>query len=107
MDIEQAAARLGIPASELAEVYDTPAGWVFVGVDGSRLIDVPADSPDGDGKTGLMFFTLPHDRYRGTFPVYVQPLEAEDGWTEPVAADGERTTEVERRKPGRPRKGTA
>ncbi len=103
MNIDQAAARLGIPTRELVEVIDTPAGTVFVHADGSRLIDVPADTPDGDGKTGLMFFTLPHARYKGVFPVYVQPLEADEADLTEVTADGG-TTEVERPRRGRPPK---
>lgn len=103
MNIDQAAARLGIPTRELAEVLDTPAGTVYVHADGSRLIDVPGDVPDAEGKAGLMFFTLPHARYKGVFPVYAPPLDDEDGdWTEVTAAAG--TTEVAKPRRGRPPK---
>lgn len=75
MNIEAIAARLGVPAREIASITETPAGVVVVGVDGSQLIVVPDDRPDAEGKTGVMFFTLPHPKYRGTFPVYAQPLD--------------------------------
>lgn len=88
MNVDDVAARLGVPAREIASITDTPAGVVVVGVDGSQLIIVPADRPDAEGKTGVMFFALPHDKYRGTFPVYAQPLEDDepDGDTEVAEA---------------------
>ena len=101
MDIEQAAARLGVPTRELAEVFDTPAGTVCVGIDGSRLVIVPDDRPDAEGKTGVMFFVLPHEKYRGTFPVYAQPLADDPVAPDPVAG------EPARRGRGRPRKENA
>jgi len=71
MDIEQAAARLGIPTHELAEVYETPAGWVFVHVNGVRYID--CSRFDVHGRTGLMFLVPPHPHYKGVFPVFANP----------------------------------
>lgn len=71
MDIDQAAARLGIAARELTEVFETPAGWVFVHANGVRYIDCVRF--DARGRTGLMFLVPPHPNYKGTFPVFANP----------------------------------
>lgn len=73
MDITTAAARLGLPESEIREAYDHEAGPVIVTKDGIAYIDVPADQPDGEGKTGVMYLAAPHDRYGDSFPVYAAP----------------------------------
>jgi hypothetical protein len=74
-----AAVLLGVPTSEIADVYDDAAvGVVIVTTDGIEYVD--RDEPDAEGKTGLMFLRAPdgmRDResgdYLGTFPVYVSP----------------------------------
>lgn len=73
MDNTTAAARLGLPESEIRETYEHEAGPVIVTKDGIAYIDVPADQPDGEGKTGVMYLSAPHDRYGDAFPVYAAP----------------------------------
>lgn len=73
MDHTTAAARLGLPESEIRDVTAHEAGTVIVTTDGIAYLDVPADRPDGAGKTGLMYLAAPHDRYGDAFPVYTAP----------------------------------
>lgn len=73
--LQEHAARLGMAVDELVNVEDSPAGIVYTCRDGSRLVDVPVDRPDAGGKTGLMFLVAPTVNYRGSFPVYEQPLD--------------------------------
>jgi hypothetical protein len=73
MDHTSAASRLGIPMSEIADIYSHETGDVIVTSDGVSYVDVPADRPDGEGKTGLMYLSAPHDRYSDSFPVYAAP----------------------------------
>lgn len=70
----EAAARHSIPVSEILDVLDSPAGQVIRTTDGASYVDVPADRPDGDGKTGLMFLAPPTTPYTGSFPLYTQPV---------------------------------
>lgn len=71
---EAARQLLGCADSELVEILDSPAGPVFVMADGTHYINVPADRPDFNGKTGLMFASAPvvNNQYGwvGDFPVY-------------------------------------
>lgn len=78
MDNTTAAARLGLPESEIRETYEHEAGPVIVTKDGIAYIDVPADIPDGEGKTGVMYLSAPHDRYGDAFPVYAAPELLDD-----------------------------
>lgn len=73
-----AARTLGVPVTEISDVADSPAGTIIVTVDGASYVDVPADRPDSDGKTGLMFLAAPKENYSGSFPVYAAPVENED-----------------------------
>ena len=73
MDITEAAHTLGMAEREIDDVLDSPAGPIVKTTDGQTYVIVPADHPDAEGKTGLMFLAAPHDRYIGTFPVYAQP----------------------------------
>lgn len=84
-----AARTLGVPVTEISDVADSPAGTIIVTVDGASYVDVPADRPDGDGKTGLMFLAAPKEKYSGSFPVYAAPAENEDEDPKPAkkAAD--------------------
>jgi hypothetical protein len=68
-------AEYGLSDSELVDFADAPGGFTFDTRDGVRYIDVPADAPDADGKTGLMYVVAPDvaGGYRGDFPVYVNP----------------------------------
>jgi hypothetical protein len=64
---------LGLPAREVVDVDDTPAGRVVTVASGVQYVIVPDDQPDADGKTGVMYLAAPTDRYAGSFPVYAQP----------------------------------
>ena len=66
----KAAALLGQPVEEIADVAETEFGTLIKTIDGTVMIDVPADRPDQEGKTGLMLAVAPK-RYSGNFPVYV------------------------------------
>lgn len=74
----EAAARLGLPVSEIRDVNDSPAGDIVVTTDGVAYIVVPEDNPDSEGKTGLMYLSAPHDRYGDTFPVYAAPVDDDE-----------------------------
>jgi hypothetical protein len=73
-----AAAKLGVPVSEISDVATSPAGVVIVTTDGVSYIDVPGDSPDGDGKSGLMYLSAPTEKYSGSFPLYAMPVESDE-----------------------------
>jgi hypothetical protein len=73
MDHTTAAARLGVPVSEVRDVLPHEAGQVIVTTDGVTYIDVPADRPDGAGKSGLMYLSAPTEKYSDAFPVYTAP----------------------------------
>ena len=85
MDITAAAALMGIPTFEIASIDDSPAGDVVVTTAGTAYIIVPADTPDGDGRTGLMYLSAPHVGYTGPFPIYTMPAEDTE-----ESSDGER-----------------
>jgi hypothetical protein len=51
-----AARRLGMKPSEITAVVDTDAGRIVTTADGTALIDVPVDRPDGAGQTGLLVY---------------------------------------------------
>lgn len=91
MDKIEAAARLGVPVAEVADVLDHELGPVIVTTDGVSYVDV-AD-PDGAGATGLMFLAAPHTEYRGGFPVYTAPEPLDDDTVE-LADDGARDAGV-------------
>ena len=88
MTNDEAAALLGCPTSEIGGIEDAASGTVIVMVDGSSYIDVPAETPDADGKTGLMYRELPHGTYLGTFPVYA-PTAAEQEAAIPAESEPE------------------
>lgn len=73
-----AARTLGVPVTEISDVADSPAGTIIVTVDGASYVDVPADRPDSEGKTGLMFLAAPKEKYSGSFPVYAAPVEDDE-----------------------------
>lgn len=74
---------LGIPTSEIVSVDSSPAGDVIKTTDGQAYLNVPADNPDGDGATGLMFLAAPHEGYNGPMTVYTLPKDDD----EPAVAD--------------------
>ncbi|MGH2794821.1 MAG: hypothetical protein ACRDKG_11005, partial [Actinomycetota bacterium] len=73
--IKDGAAILSVREDEIANVYHSPAGVVIVTTDGVSYVDVPADAPDADGKTGLMFLAAPKPGNTYVFPIYAQPVE--------------------------------
>lgn len=68
---------LGIKADEIEDVTEGPAGLVIATTDGATYIDVPADNPDAEGKSGLMFLSAPSDPYSGEFPVFATEADVE------------------------------
>lgn len=78
MDPTTIARKLGMKASEVLSTEEAPAGLVVRLFDGTVLIDVPADQPDGEGKAGVMFLVAPDgvkpDQPLG-FPVYALPVD--------------------------------
>ena len=90
-----AARRLGIPPSEVADVETSPAGTIITTTDGARYIDVPTSSPDGEGKTGLMFLVAPTESYGGSFPVFALADDGETVETAIIAAATEVTSAAE------------
>jgi hypothetical protein len=68
-----AAARLGVPVSEVTKVEDSPAGPIITTFDGVRYVDVPSSTPDAAGRSGLMLLVAPTKTYGGSLPVYAQP----------------------------------
>lgn len=78
-------ARYGLADRELVDFLESPAGLTFTTADGITLIDVPADTPDAVGKTGLMYLNPPQVElgYQGGFPIFANPED------ETPAADAE------------------
>lgn len=72
-NITRAAKVLGLTPREIAEADDAPAGFVITTTDGVRYVDVPADTPDAEGKAGLMFLVPPRADRNYSFPVYTHP----------------------------------
>lgn len=70
MEKSDAAALLGVPEHEIAEILDGPAGDLITTTDGQTYVNLPEGQPDASGRTGLMFLQPPHDGYVGPFPVY-------------------------------------
>lgn len=70
MDIAAAATRLGVPEREVVDVADHDHGTVITTTDGVAYIDVADDTPDADGKVGLMFLALPRPGMLTSFPVF-------------------------------------
>lgn len=72
--------KYGIADRELVDVIESPAGITFETSDGLRYIDVAADSPDAEGKTGLMYLAAPEVErgYQGEFPIFVNPDEDDE-----------------------------
>lgn len=70
-----AAARLGVKESEIASAEHAPEGALITTTAGVRYVDVPEDRPDGEGKTGLMYRTLPDPDRVYSFPCFVPPVE--------------------------------
>jgi|CXWL01.1.fsa_nt_gi hypothetical protein len=76
----RAAELLGVPSREIADVEEADIGTIITTVDGAGvMVHVPADRPDAEGKTGIMWHVAPPN-YTGSFPVYSYgtPLEADD-----------------------------
>lgn len=73
MNNTDAARALSVNTAEIGSVEDSPAGVIVTTTDGVRYVIVPDDSPDAEGKTGLMFLAAPHENYGGSFPIYAQP----------------------------------
>lgn len=81
LKIEDAAVQLGIPAGEVRDVFDAPAGDVAVTADGLSYVCVPEDQPDGAGQTGWMLLAAPHEKYIATVGagrLYVMPEEPDE-----------------------------
>lgn len=86
--IADGARALRLPENEIAAVQDSPAGLIVETTDGNACVVVPPESPDAEGKTGVMFLRLP-EKYQGSFPVYTQPVEP-DAEPEPKKRAGSR-----------------
>jgi hypothetical protein len=83
------AKRLGMKASEIVDVTDAPEGLLITTFDGQTLIEVPADRPDADGNTGLMFFRRPPASGVIGFGVYAATPTADDADdAEPATPEG-------------------
>lgn len=73
-EAERAAALLSIEPFEIHDVLAADDGTTLVKTtDGATYIIVPEDSPDHEGKFGVMFLVPPNPTYGGDFPVYVDP----------------------------------
>lgn len=83
-NIARAAKTLSMRPTDITSADEAPAGFVIGTADGVSYIDVPADHPDADGKTGLMFLVKPNPERTYTFPVYA-PHEDEQPVDEPPA----------------------
>lgn len=73
----EAARLLGVPEREVREVTEHAGSPVITMADHApkagrrhQYIVLPAGKPDANGNAGVLYFTAPHDRYNGTFPVY-------------------------------------
>lgn len=73
MLLVEAAHLLGVPTSEIRSVAASPAGLVMSTSDGVSYIH--CTDPDGAGQTGLLYLAAPTEKYTGSFPVYVSPIE--------------------------------
>lgn len=104
MDLVTAAALMGCPPAEIADVFDAPCGPVIVMRDDTSYIDVDSATPDAAGKHGLMYLNPPMSEtgadgqyaYLGDFPVFApHPDDDSDQVrvTEPAAVTDERTVE--------------
>ena len=89
MELFDAAALLGVPVSEVRSVESSPAGDVVVTTDGVAYLVVPADQPDGAGRSGLMYLSAPHERYGDSFPVYTAPGADDEAAGEAVLSKAE------------------
>lgn len=82
--LEEAARRVGMRPREIVGVTDTKAGRIIEIHDGTALIDVPADRPDGAGRTGLLMYRGPAVKNSPT-PQYVgqvlPPQAANEAWS--------------------------
>lgn len=86
--IARAARALSVRPSEIADAEDSPGGLVIRTVDGASYIDVPADTPDGAGRTGLMMLEPRSKPGSYAIPTYTQPpAEADDEEIEARAVD--------------------
>lgn len=72
--LEVAGRLLGVPAREVREVRGHPVGVQIVTADGAELLWVSPETPDGQGKSGLMAF-IP----TGRLPVFLPPELADVG----------------------------
>lgn len=103
VDLESLAQRLGAPEKEILATVETDAGVVAHLFDGSSYIDVPADKPDADGKTGLMYLKAPSAPtgfpvFAGDVPEVPHPLAAasvDEPETEPSEAGDAEAGEVQ------------
>lgn len=96
-NIARAAKILSMRPADIVEADEAPAGFVMTTRDGVRMVDVPEDQPDAEGKTGLMLLVKPNPKRTYAFPVYAQPVDADDE-TEPES-------ETEPQVPAPPRAG--
>lgn len=80
----QVCAKYGLADRELVAFADAPGGFTFSTSDGVSMIDVPAGTPDADGKTGIMYLVPPNvsGGYRGDVAVFTNPPDET-----PAAAD--------------------
>lgn len=74
--LQAAADRLGVPVREVKSIQDSDIGLLITTIDGATVVDVPADKPDAEGKTGLMWPEAPAN-YGGAFPVYTHSIPDE------------------------------
>jgi hypothetical protein len=116
MDIEEAAKRIRMEPSEVAEVLDHEYGPVIVTTDGVKMIDL--QRPDANGLTGLVFFERPDGKALDdptappyVFPVFVAPNTGPDveHVTEPTepGTDDDGATRVNEPAPPPPAKAPA
>jgi hypothetical protein len=68
--VVEAAQMLGMKDSEVVSVEEADEGLVITTTDGSQLVLVSPDRPDGAGKVGLMFLRKPRPDMVTDFPVY-------------------------------------
>lgn len=104
MKIDEAAKLMGAAKAEIKAVEEHLHGWLIHHRDGTAYVAVDADSPDAEGKTGLML-AAPNDAkgYIATFPVFAAPVESPAGVAEVLAPAEPAPTEAE--KPAAPAKG--
>ncbi len=77
IDKADVARDLGMKNAEILAVEDSEAGLIVDVFDGTRLVIVPEDNPDADGKTGVMYLVAPVSAtgqpYTGDAPIFAQP----------------------------------